>query len=117
MHALGWSNLAPLFVFISPPSMEKLEERLTKRGTEDAGKIAKRMATAKMEMEFIGSVQGTSIFGGNTVVNDDLESAYALLKGCAHARTRACARGMRARGGTQRGLCCALGHAGASRRS
>ena len=117
VHALGWSNLAPLFVFISPPSMEALEARLTKRGTENAEKIAKRMETAKTEMEFIGSAEGTAIFD-HTVVNEDLESAYALLKGCAHAPARAHAHATcehaRGLGQTQSGLC--VGRAGASRR-
>ena len=37
-------------VFILPPSMEELESRLTKRGTETAEQIAKRMDTARREV-------------------------------------------------------------------
>ena len=87
VHALGWSNSAPMFMFIAPPNMEALEARLMGRGTEDAAKIAKRMATAKTEMTFLASEEGKAIFT-NTLVNDNLEQAYSSLKRCAQPRSR-----------------------------
>jgi guanylate kinase len=41
-----------LAVFVKSPSLEALEERLRKRGTETDEKIAKRMAKAKTEIDF-----------------------------------------------------------------
>jgi guanylate kinase len=40
------------YVFISPPSFEELERRLRGRGTETEESIRKRIARAKIEMEF-----------------------------------------------------------------
>jgi len=40
-----------LLVFIAPPSWQELERRLSGRGTEDAAEQARRLATAKLEME------------------------------------------------------------------
>ena len=39
-----------LLIFIAPPSLEVLEERLQSRKTETSDQIAKRMARAQMEM-------------------------------------------------------------------
>lgn len=59
-------------VFIEPPSLEELESRLIKRGTESEDVISSRMKTAEVElaqkMEY--DVQ---------VINDDLERATSEL--------------------------------------
>ncbi|MCX6898388.1 MAG: guanylate kinase [Verrucomicrobia bacterium] len=39
-----------LSVFLMPPSLQLLEQRLRKRGTDDEGTIARRLAEAKREM-------------------------------------------------------------------
>ncbi len=62
-----------LLIFIAPPSMEILRERLTKRGTESEEVIAKRLARAAMEMEM------ASVYD-YTVINDDLEKAIAEVE-------------------------------------
>lgn len=67
----------PRFLFLSPPSMEILEERLRGRATDKEEAIQKRLDQAKNEMEFANS--------GNAphdliVVNDDLEKAYQEVK-------------------------------------
>lgn len=41
-----------LFIFISPPSLSALGDRLRKRGTENEATIVKRLAKAKAEMEY-----------------------------------------------------------------
>lgn len=41
-----------LSIFILPPSMDVLEKRLRKRGTEDEGTIQKRLEQAKHEIDF-----------------------------------------------------------------
>ncbi len=57
-----------LSVFISPPSYESLRERLKNRGTEDSASLEKRLARAKMEMEYHDKFD-------RAIVNDKLEKA------------------------------------------
>jgi guanylate kinase len=63
-------------LFIAPPSLETLTDRLTGRGTETAEKIAIRMHNAKEELEY-GYGEGNF---DAVIVNDDLETSYAELK-------------------------------------
>lgn len=60
-------------VFIAPPSMTVLEDRLRGRGTEAEETIAKRMATARTECDHVGEFR-------YVVVNDDLDKAIDDLK-------------------------------------
>ena len=66
-----------LTIFIKPPSIEALENRLRNRGTEDEEKIQKRLAKAKKELEYEKRFD-------TIVVNDNLEEAeekiLALVK-------------------------------------
>jgi hypothetical protein len=39
-------------IFISPPSLKELEERLIGRGTKSAESLARRTANARQEMEY-----------------------------------------------------------------
>ena len=59
-------NLAPdaVFIFLSPPSMESLQKRLTQRMTESPEALAIRLETAKLEMM-------ESEWFHYTVVNED----------------------------------------------
>lgn len=59
-------------VFIAPPSMEVLERRLRKRGTDSEETIAQRMANAVGEME-------ASARYDVRIVNDDLDKATEAL--------------------------------------
>ena len=52
-------------IFIIPPSLEELENRLQTRGTEDSNKIAKRLAKAKEEFTYADNYK-------YVVVNDQL---------------------------------------------
>lgn len=52
-------------IFIAPPSLGVLKDRLERRGTEDAGSLEERVRKAAREMEF--SARFDSV-----VVNDDL---------------------------------------------
>lgn len=61
------------FIFILPPSMEALRERLTSRQTEDRQGIEQRIEWAKKEL-----VDGHQY--DYQVVNDHLETAYQVLK-------------------------------------
>ncbi|MBT8199129.1 MAG: guanylate kinase [Acidimicrobiia bacterium] len=60
-----------LLVFILPPSIEELEQRLKGRG--DTTNVAERLATARKELEEVP-------FFDFTVVNDDVERAAGELR-------------------------------------
>ncbi len=69
----GAMNIRRLFpecclVFILPPSMQELERRLRKRGTEDEETILRRTAQAKNEID-------AAVNYDCFVVNDELETA------------------------------------------
>ncbi|XVE95979.1 hypothetical protein REPUB_Repub02eG0182200 [Reevesia pubescens] len=70
------SSLDAIFIFICPPSMRELEERLRARGTETEEQILKRLRNAEAEIE-----QGKSsgIFD-HILYNDHLEECYENLK-------------------------------------
>lgn len=57
-----------LSVFVMPPSLQVLEERLRDRGTDDAESLRKRIEKAEWEMQF------APLFD-RTLVNDRLEKA------------------------------------------
>lgn len=57
-----------LSLFIQPPSIDALRQRLTDRGTETAEKIEMRVARAAMEMEYAPRYD-------RTVMNDVLDDA------------------------------------------
>ena len=63
--------LKPKYVFIAPPSLELLLERLVSRGTETEESIQRRTQNAVAEMEY-GMTEGNF---DAIVVNDDLEQA------------------------------------------
>lgn len=58
-----------LSIFIMPPSIDVLRERLLKRATDSAEMIEKRIAKAAWEMSFADSFDVK-------IVNDDLEIAF-----------------------------------------
>lgn len=57
-----------LSVFVQPPSLAVLENRLRSRGTESDENIAKRMAKAERELSYVNRFD-------HILVNDDLERA------------------------------------------
>ena len=57
-----------LFIFLAPPSLSELEKRLVGRGTETEDIIAKRIATAKEELEMM------SLYD-YVVENDEIQNA------------------------------------------
>lgn len=64
---------SPIFIFISPPSLSELKERLKKRQTENPQSMEERLAWAKHELEMVPHYD-------YHIVNDDLTTAYAVLK-------------------------------------
>lgn len=61
------------FIFLSPPSLEELKERLVKRKTEDEETLRQRLSWATQEMQ-IGARYDYMI------VNKDLHVAYDILR-------------------------------------
>ncbi len=72
VEVVGVSNLKKYFgpqaitIFIAPPNLQILEERLRKRGTETEEKIQERLKRARLELAF-------SSFFDYLIINDDLE--------------------------------------------
>ncbi len=81
-----------VFVFIIPPSMEVLEQRLRGRGTEPDEVVCKRLARAREEIRLVlEDTDGDSPLGSYdyVVVNDQVDSAVSdLLHVVGAARVR-----------------------------
>jgi len=73
---LGLHQLHATFVFIAPPSLDVLRQRLIGRGTESTESIEKRSKNAIMEMEY-GTTPGNFDY---TIVNDTVDKAVEELK-------------------------------------
>ena len=74
----GWKNINAKIpglcsLFILPPSMKELWNRLMSRGTETKEVMEKRFATAKQEIELGQHFD-------HFVINDNLERSYQLIK-------------------------------------
>jgi guanylate kinase len=57
-----------LLIFIQPPSIDELQKRLEKRGTEDPEVIADRIAKAEYELSLASEYD-------SNIINDRLEDA------------------------------------------
>jgi guanylate kinase len=66
------SNLDPVTIFIMPPSLAVLRQRLENRGTDSAQTIALRLENARQE------ISRKQLYH-HILVNDDLETAAAQL--------------------------------------
>jgi guanylate kinase len=64
-------------VFILPPSLETLRERLVARGTDSPEVIERRLARAKEELE---EAEREAAHFGNRIVNEDLDKAVQDLE-------------------------------------
>ncbi|CAF1437372.1 unnamed protein product, partial [Rotaria sordida] len=70
------TDLNALFIYISPPSYEVLEQRLRGRKTESEAAIDKRLKEAKESMEFS---KEPGMYD-HIILNDKLDVAYQALK-------------------------------------
>lgn len=61
-----------LLIFIMPPSLEELENRLLKRGTETPEQIAKRISRAREEMQYADEYD-------YIIINEDVENSVEML--------------------------------------
>jgi guanylate kinase len=64
------------YIFIKPPSFETLERQLRNRSTENKEDIQKRLAKAKVELEYADTLG----VHDKIIVNDNLEKAYKELE-------------------------------------
>lgn len=69
-------HLEPLLVFIAPPTVDDLKRRLSGRGTETDESMQSRLNIALKEIDYAKT--GAFDF---TVINDDVDRAYGVLKG------------------------------------
>lgn len=76
VKSIKHTQLYPLYVFIQPPSLEVLEQRLRSRSTETEESLQKRLQIAKVEMEYGRDPANFDI----VIVNDQLEKSYHELK-------------------------------------
>jgi len=70
------TDLNPVYLFISPPSMTELRARLRGRGTDDDASIQKRLAMSLKEIEYAKEPNAHDI----VIINDDLDKAYESFK-------------------------------------
>lgn len=66
-------TLPSVAIFLQPPSLAELKRRLSHRGTETMNKIEERLTIAEEELKAVK-------FYDYQIVNDDLDTAYQVLK-------------------------------------
>ncbi|XP_063902199.1 guanylate kinase-like [Zophobas morio] len=66
----------PFIIFIRPPSIKVLEERLRKRGSDPECSIQKRLEIAERELEYASKAEHVNY----VIVNDNLQEAYSKLR-------------------------------------
>ncbi|CAO3592585.1 unnamed protein product [Absidia cylindrospora] len=76
VKAVKNTDLNPHYIFVQPPSVEILEQRLRGRGTEKEEAVLARLAASKAEMAY---AQEPSAYD-RIIINDELESAYKDLQ-------------------------------------
>lgn len=64
------------YVFVKPPGLVELEQRLKGRNTETEESLRKRLNTAKAELEY---AEQPGVYDC-VIVNDNLDTAYEELK-------------------------------------
>ncbi|MET3682081.1 guanylate kinase [Alkalibacillus flavidus] len=62
-----------VFIFLFPPSLEELKNRIITRGTEDEGVVRNRLSEAKKEIEMMDAYD-------YVVVNDDVHAAVRRIE-------------------------------------
>ncbi|CAR24809.1 Guanylate kinase [Lachancea thermotolerans] len=75
VKAVKKTDLNARFLFIAPPSVDSLRERLTGRGTETPESLQKRLDAATAEMDYAQTGAHDKI-----IVNDEVDVAYAQMK-------------------------------------
>ncbi|KAK2496992.1 hypothetical protein MC885_019601 [Smutsia gigantea] len=76
VHNIKKTDLRPICIFVQPPSLDVLEQRLRLRNTETEESLSKRLAAARADME---SSKEPGLFE-LIIVNDNLDKAYHALE-------------------------------------
>jgi len=69
-------GFAARYIFLAPPELNELEQRLKRRGSDDETKIKERLEIAKKEIENAKLPD----FHDKVFVNDDLDTTFASLE-------------------------------------
>jgi len=75
------------YVFVGPPGIATLRERLEKRGTETPESLKKRLGNAQGEID-----GATALSWDAWIVNDDLDKAYGRFRGVLKPLIEECRR-------------------------
>lgn len=67
------TNYPAVYIFLKPPSLEELENRLRKRGSEDNSIIARRLQRAREEMEYAGRYD-------RVVINENIDTTVERIR-------------------------------------
>lgn len=70
------TDMSALYVFIKPPDLQALEERLKKRGTETEESLKMRLKTAEEAFAYASKIGSYDL----VIENKDLDKAYDELK-------------------------------------
>jgi len=73
LHETGLGDHTIVYVFLTPSSLNRLAERLRRRGTEDEREIEERLRVAESELKELHAFD-------YLVINDDFETAVAELR-------------------------------------
>ena len=84
VRSIKATDLDPLYLFISPPSISALRQRLLGRGSETEASIEARLQAAISELKYAREPGVIDM----VVLNDDIERAYTVFKPIALGETR-----------------------------
>jgi guanylate kinase len=75
------TDLPTLFIFLAPPDVAALRERLRKRGRENEAELERRVAEAERELEAAKEYD-------HVVINDDIERVVTAVTSLIEDRRR-----------------------------
>lgn len=74
---IGATQIPYVKIFIVPPSMEILRDRLVKRATDSPEEISKRLSVARQELEFIPAYDYLVV---NGLLSDAVDDVLAIVR-------------------------------------
>lgn len=73
-------------IFITPPSLDELANRLEHRGTDSEGEIAARLRTSRVELQAMDEFDHRVVNGDLEKATEDFAGLVARVTGVATAR-------------------------------
>ena len=86
-HQLKKSSYKPVLIFVKPPSLSILKDRLENRGTENKTTLQNRLETAKKEMEKIDNYDYIVI---NNILSETVKQIRYIIKKYRSSETKRC---------------------------